>query len=179
MCRAGGQDIMRRTQRVTCVIAAAVTGLAPVATLAVASAPAGGGPGQRARGCITVTATVPVGRSPEQVAVDPKTNTAYVASVFDSTVSVISGRTNTVTATIGVARYPYGVAVDPKTNTLYVTNSTRGTVSVISGRTNTVTATIPLAARFPQGIAVNPNTNTVYVVNNVAHTVSVISGRTN
>jgi DNA-binding beta-propeller fold protein YncE len=71
---------MRCTQRVTCVIVVAVTGLASVATLAVASASAGGGLGQRVRGCITVTATVPVGRSPEQVAVDPKTNTAYVAN---------------------------------------------------------------------------------------------------
>jgi len=125
---------MRRTQRVTCVIAAAVTGLAPVATLAVASASTGEGPGQRARGCITVTATVPVGRSPEQVAVDPKTDTIYVANVIDSTVSVISGRTDKVTAAIpvGTLEQPTGVAVDPKTGTAYVADTAISTVSVLA-----------------------------------------------
>ena len=40
----------------------------------------------------TVTATVSVGKSPEGVAVDPDTHTAYVPNLFDSTVSVIEHR---------------------------------------------------------------------------------------
>ena len=40
----------------------------------------------------TVTATVPVGKRPRGVAVDPGTHTVYVTNVGDSTVSVIESR---------------------------------------------------------------------------------------
>jgi YVTN family beta-propeller protein len=38
----------------------------------------------------TVTGTIPVGTGPRGVAVNPVTNTVYVANFFDNTVSVIS-----------------------------------------------------------------------------------------
>jgi DNA-binding beta-propeller fold protein YncE len=37
----------------------------------------------------TVVATVPVGREPEGVAVNPRTSTAYVANTLDNTVSAL------------------------------------------------------------------------------------------
>jgi YVTN family beta-propeller protein len=40
----------------------------------------------------TVTATVPVGKSPAEVAVDPGTHTVYVTNHDDNTVSVIESR---------------------------------------------------------------------------------------
>ena len=114
----------------------------------------------------TVTATIRVGRYPQGVAADPKTNTIYTANTFDNTVSVISGRTNTVIATIRVAARgvsPADVAVDPKTDTVYVADFAGNTFSVINGQTNTVTANISLAS--PVGIALDPKTKTVYVTN--------------
>jgi YVTN family beta-propeller protein len=81
-----------------------------------------------------VTATIGVGGYPWQVAVNPLTNTAFVANSDDNTVSVINGRTNTVTATIGVGNTPYGMAVNPATGRLYVTNGGDATVSVIAPR---------------------------------------------
>jgi YVTN family beta-propeller protein len=72
----------------------------PTATAAAASAPPARGMAHGAKGCIAVTATIPVGSGPGGVAADRKTKTIYVANDFSSTVSVISGRTNTVTATI-------------------------------------------------------------------------------
>jgi YVTN family beta-propeller protein len=80
-----------------------------------------------------VTGTIPVGTGPAGVAVNPLTNTAYVANFIDGTVSVISGRTGTVTGTIPVGNNPLVVAVNPVTNKTYVTNFSDGTVSVISG----------------------------------------------
>src|SRR4051794_23638641 len=59
-----------------------------------------------------VTTTIPVGNAPEGVAVNPKTDTVYVANEYDDTVSVISGRTNTVTATIPVGRQTHWIAVN-------------------------------------------------------------------
>jgi YVTN family beta-propeller protein len=81
-----------------------------------------------------VTATIPVGTyiSPLEVAVNPKTNTAYVTNSHGDTVSVISGRTNTVTATIPVHYYPFGIATDPKTNTAYVAGNFSSTVVVLA-----------------------------------------------
>ena len=64
-----------------------------------------------------VTATVPVGRDPMGVAVDPGTHTVYVANLGDNSVSVIDGSTRTVTATVPVGKGPFGVAVDPDTHT--------------------------------------------------------------
>ena len=52
----------------------------------------------------TVTATVPVGKLPLGVAVDPGTHTVYVTNDEDDTVSVIDGSTHTVTATVPVGK---------------------------------------------------------------------------
>jgi YVTN family beta-propeller protein len=50
----------------------------------------------------TVSATIPVGLSPEAVAVKPDGSRVYVANVSSNTVSVIDRATNTVSATIGI-----------------------------------------------------------------------------
>ena len=44
------------------------------------------------QGSYRVTATVPVGKDPEGVAVDPGTHTVYVTNGDDNTVSVIESR---------------------------------------------------------------------------------------
>jgi DNA-binding beta-propeller fold protein YncE len=85
----------------------------------------------------TVSGTIPVGRSPQGAAVDPKTSAIYVSNLFGDTVSVISGRVNTVTTTISVGivgtfASPSSVAVDPKTNTAYVANPGDDTMSVLA-----------------------------------------------
>jgi YVTN family beta-propeller protein len=105
--------------------AAAVTAAAAL-SLAVGTVPAS------AAGSYTVTATIPVGSSPDAVAADPAAGTIYVTNVGANTVSVIDAATGTVTATIGVGSSPEGVAVTPFTHTAYVANSGDGTVSVIS-----------------------------------------------
>ena len=73
------------------------------------------------------TATVPVGKYPEGVAVDPGTRTVYVANRGDGTLSVIDGATRTVAAAVPVGLNPEGVAMDPDTHTAYVSNNGDGT----------------------------------------------------
>jgi YVTN family beta-propeller protein len=119
---------------------------------------------------------IPVGSSPGAVAVNPTTDTIYVANNGSNTVSMIDGATDTVTATIAVGTSPYSVAVDPLTNTIYVANFGSRTVSVIDGATNTVTQTVGSGAGVgndPSGVAVDPRTNRLYVTNYVDGTVSV------
>jgi YVTN family beta-propeller protein len=58
-------------------------------------------------------ATIPVGREPLGVDVNPLTNTVYLANEFSGTVSVISGRANKVVATIPVRSAPFGIAANP------------------------------------------------------------------
>ena len=152
-----------------------LAGLVLAVSTVTAMPPAAAGPvaTQAASGCIQVAATIALPQASGQIAVDPRTDTAYVPS-GGHRVYVINGHTDTVTGTIPVGRQAGVIAVNPDTDTIYVVNELDQTMSVISGRTGTVTATIPVG-RDPQGVAVNPLAGTVYVTNEVSGTVSVIS----
>jgi len=118
-----------------------------------------------------ITATVPVGKWPWGVAVNPA-GKVYVANSDGGTVSVIDTATDTVTATVPV-RIPLGVAVTPDGEKVYVTMGDSSTVSVIDTSTNTVTAKVKVGTS-PFGVAVNPDGTRVYVANEGSTTVSVI-----
>src|SRR5260221_1088222 len=139
------QDIMTRPRRAVLLITAGMAAIGPAASTAaaVASVSRGRSTAQAVTAHIGVTATIRVGRFPVGVAVNPRTDTIYVANANSGTVSVISGRTNTVVGTIRVGRVPGGVAANPRTNTIYVTNDRRdSTGQVISGQTNAAAATL-------------------------------------
>ena len=72
----------------------------------------------------TVTATIAAGSDPDAIAVNPNTNTIYVANGGEfgngATVSLINGDDNTVTTTVPIGPRPVAVAVDPDTNMIYV-----------------------------------------------------------
>jgi YVTN family beta-propeller protein len=59
-----------------------------------------------ATGASAASPTITVGTSPQGVAVNPSTNTVYVANFYGNTLSVIAGSTNTVAATVSVGRHP-------------------------------------------------------------------------
>ncbi len=147
------------------------------------------------------TTTVNVGVAPVAVAVNPATNTIYVANSCGSdltcqsagTVTVINGANNTITTTVTVGYAPYAIAVNAVTNVIYVANhcgndpncASPGTVTVINGATNN-TATVNVED-FPEALAVNSVTNKIYVANlcgnditcNSAGTTTVINGNNN
>ena len=122
-----------------------------------------------------VAATVPAGNQPSGAAVDPQTNTVYVAS-YGTGVLVINGKTDAVIRTIPV-RSPLAVAVDPFRDMIYVTSSEPDSLVAINGRTDAVTGSV-LVGRIPGQVAVDSATNTIYVVNYLDSTLSVIDGRT-
>lgn len=132
-----------------------------------------------------VVATVPVGRNPVEVAVNPSTNRVYVTNVLGNSVSVIDGTTDNVIATISIGGTAGGVAVNTNTNRIYVASLSSHSVYVIDGTTHNVVSILISGALQP--IAVNPATNRIYVVDAVGRvccpqpnsTVHVIDGDTN
>ena len=78
--------------------------------------------------------TITVGKLPAGIAVDQQTDTVYVASVGDNSVSVFNGATCNATDTSGCGQTPASVPVgleplsvfaDPANHTVYVTNGHR------------------------------------------------------
>ena len=108
-----------------------------------------------------VVSTIPVGLDPGAVAVNPATDTIYVANegvTPDNTVSVIDGRTSAITSTITVGSSAAGIAVNPVTDTVYVTDSGYG-LYVIDGKTNKIAATIPISGGMAsKGRTASPST---------------------
>jgi YVTN family beta-propeller protein len=108
--------------------------------------------------------TIKVGNDPKDVAVNPKTNMAYVAN-FDNVV-VIDGSTNNIVAKIPIGADANGWAIDvnPNTNRAYVAANSADSVIVIDTSQNKVITTIPVG-NDPEGVAVNPETNMIYLAN--------------
>src|SRR5918992_2882943 len=122
--------------------------------------------------------TIPIrSSSPSGIAYNSANNNTYVANRDSSTVSVISGSTDSVIATILVGRQPVWIAYAPPNNKLYVTNFGSDDVYVINGATNKVIKNIPVGNE-PFGIAYSPSNNNVYVANTRDGTVSVINTST-
>jgi DNA-binding beta-propeller fold protein YncE len=125
-----------------------------------------------ATGCGQAPHTVTVGFDPLALAVNPATDTIYVANFAHkhvpfagNTVSVIDGATCNATVTTGCGNTPptitvgptfttpIGVAVDPATDTIYTANLENGegsgTMSVINGATCNATTTTGCSKRPP------------------------------
>jgi YVTN family beta-propeller protein len=100
---------MKVTQRAAALITVASTLLAAGATTtgAVAS------PAPAVTSAIRGTATITVGQWPIGLAIDPDTDTLYVANTHGNTVSAISGRTNREIAKVVVGDTPQRVVVNP------------------------------------------------------------------
>ena len=71
----------------------------------------------------TITGSIPVGKGPQQVAVDPIRHRVFVTNLCSDTVSVIDDSNNSiVNDSIGVGGGPEGLAIDPTSGTVYVSD---------------------------------------------------------
>ena len=126
----------------------------------------------------TPVAKVYVGYFPSSVAVNPITNTVFVAS--DRGIDVIDGATNKLVKTIQVQTEPFGsgISVNPVTNKIYASSSD-GAVYTIDGSTFTVTGNMTFIPWYGVGnIAINSITNMLYVGSGT-HSVFVVDGSNN
>lgn len=105
--------------------------------------------------------SVQLGPQPDGIAIDPSTQTVYVASNDGPSVSAVDARTNKLVKTVKVGAILSGIGVDTSSHTVFAANGADGTVAVIDGATNTVTGTI--AVGTPQyRVAVDPSMHSVW-----------------
>jgi YVTN family beta-propeller protein len=126
----------------------------------------------------SVDATITVGTTPYNVAINPSGTFAYVSNYGSDTVSKIDLATNTVAATIIVGDGPWGLAINPLGTFAYVSNDLNGTVSKIDLATNTVVTTITVE-QWPWYVGINPAGTFAYVTNRSNNIVSKIDLATN
>jgi YVTN family beta-propeller protein len=102
-------------------------------------------------------AEVGLDSSARSIAVNQKTNKAYVTSL-PNLLYVIDGSTDTVIKRITVGQFPYSVAVNQETNMIYVANLNSRTISVINGSSDEVTVGVTFKA--------NPSDSGIIICNN-------------
>jgi YVTN family beta-propeller protein len=162
-------------RRKTLVRLAAI--VAALATFGFAAAGAGAAP----LGYVTSTATVPpsvsifdtatdqvvgnpipVGETPETLAITPNGKSAYVANRSGNSVSVIDTATAKVVKAIAVGTQPIGVAISPDGSLVYVSDFKSEDVSIISTATNTVVGELEVEGQ-PAPPAITPDGKFIWV----------------
>jgi len=126
----------------------------------------------------SVTATIPVGRSPRGIAISPDGASLYVANARDNTVSVVNTADNTVSLTLPVGNSPQGVTVAPDGSKVYVVNGLSNSVSVLDAATKQTLTTVNVG-RQPQALALTPDGKFAYVTNYIDNSVTVFDTSTN
>lgn len=111
------------------------------------------------------------------IAVNRLTRLIYVANAMDSSVTVISGLTNTVVGNIPVCSQPTDVVLNETANKIYVTCGGTGQVAVINGATGEVSSYVTVGLA-PMGMGFDATRNLIYVANSSSGAVSVIDGAT-
>jgi YVTN family beta-propeller protein len=80
--------------------------------------------------------SIPVGKQPNAIAIDPDIDRIYVVNAGSGSVSVIDGRSDRVVATAPTDTRPYAIGIDTSLHRAYVTNTFSNKVTVIDGATN-------------------------------------------
>lgn len=81
----------------------------------------------------SLLSTVPVGKTPGEIVVNPTAHLVYVVNQGSNSVSVLDSETLAVKKVINVGSRPTGIAVNPATNLVYVANAGSGSITAISG----------------------------------------------
>ena len=127
---------------------------------------------------LLVALPVPVGKSPQGVAVDQDNDRALVANSGDNTVSVIdispvSPTFGTVTSLLTVGTTPLAVGVVSRNGMAVATNSGASTASIIDLTTNpyTVPATVSLGSE-PTGVGISESLGDAVITNTDSNSIS-------
>ena len=99
-----------------------------------------------------VVTNITVGIQPNDIAINPVTNTIYVTNEYEGTVAVIDGETNHVSSNIDIGSRAEAISVNPTTNIIYVINRAASTIAIINGITkNVVTGDMFTLSPFASG----------------------------
>lgn len=116
---------------------------------------------------------LPAGPIPCAIAINPRTNTLYIANYEGNSVSVIDAAKARVVATVPTGTRPQAIAFDAKRNMVYVANTHSDSITVIAGSNNAVLATLP-SGKHPYALAVVPGSDSLYVANESGDTPSTV-----
>jgi YVTN family beta-propeller protein len=105
---------------------------------------------------------IPVRDEPEDIDINPKTNTAYVTNLANGTVSAIDLKNNVDVKNMIVGNGPKNIVYDYFLNKIYVTNLANGTVSVIDTKNNSKIKDIKVGTS-PKNVVIARDT--MYVAN--------------
>ena len=97
------------------------------------------------------------------IAVDPRTQRAFVTNFGDDTVSVADTTSGHLVRVLRVGRVPVAVAVDVRTGRAFVTNNGSGSVSMLDARSGTLLRTIPVGPT-PARVVVAERVGRVFIV---------------
>ncbi len=127
----------------------------------------------------SVIATIPVGKWPHYIALDPAGNYAFVTCGDSGSISVIDTAANRVARTIeGVTGDPQQIAIHPSGKLAYAPCYDEGNVKVIDLVDGKVKATIPVG-ESPQSVAISTDGKLVYVLSLHSSDGSVIDTASN
>jgi DNA-binding beta-propeller fold protein YncE len=143
-------------------------------------------------GCGQSPALVTVGPAPWGIAVDPATNSIFVANNDGgdgpASLSVIDGVTCDGAATsgchttppiiAGVGRAPNGIAFDPSDDAVYTANYENASVSIVSVKDPAASRGAPprdAVGSLPGNIALDLSNHTAYVTNSQNGTLSILA----
>jgi YVTN family beta-propeller protein len=116
--------------------------------------------------------TIPVGRRPQSIVIDPGDGTGYVTNTGDGTVSVIED--GTARTLVKVGKDPLNLAIDDTANRLYVVNVVSGSVSVISTSTKRAARPELRVDPRPHAIAVNSVSHLLYLTHEKSKSITVV-----
>ncbi len=120
-------------------------------------------------------ATIPVGKAPGPMVIDPTTHSVYVVNTGDNTVSVIDSESLMVKAVVKVAAGPSSIAANPAANLVYVASVNGGTVTAIQG--TKVVGTLKIGG-MPVGMVVDTVLSQVYIADQARDQVEIYNATT-
>lgn len=126
-----------------------------------------------------ITATIPVGTSPQALALSSDKSTLYVANTGSNTISVIDTTTFQVIQTLNPATLssPDSLALDPKGRYLAIGNLGSNNLEILHLQNDPITGTsLPLGfAVGPRSMTVTPNGSLIYIADNTGNTVTAVN----
>ena len=109
-----------------------------------------------------LSATIPVGEVPFDIAVAPDGKLVYLTNGKDNTVSIISTASLSVVKAVQVDKYPGGLAISPDGNFVYVGHFDASTLAVISTASQEVVEMAEIGEDIEGMMAISPDGATIY-----------------